>query len=142
MLQPGRSGRARRMRRQHVTSARLALRCCSGAAVLALLTALGGGSARADTYVDDPLTSANFPGRGSKGGNFGADGWTTTNAPTDASQDAVWYEIPDALPSGAVQVTITGISVGGTLTGSDHDLICIYQAPTGQPEPIGYNPYF
>ena len=97
---------------------------------------------QAAVYVDDPLTSPTHPGRGSKGGSFGAQGWTTTNAPTDSSQDAVWYEIPDALESGSVQVTVTGLELGTTLAGSDHDLLVIYQAPTGQPEPVEYSPYF
>lgn len=101
-----------------------------------------GSTAHAVNYVTDPLTSPTHPGRGSKGGTFDQNGWTTTNAPTDGSQDAVWYEIPDALESGSVQVTITGLAIGTTLAGSDHDLLVMYQAPTGHPEPVEYSPYF
>jgi MYXO-CTERM domain-containing protein len=88
-------------------------------------------------YVNDPLTSDSFPGRGSKGGTFSGSGWTTTAEP-----DAVWYEIPDALPEGKIEYTVTGISIAGTLTGADHDILTMYQAPTGEAEPIAYNPYF
>ncbi len=112
-----------------------------GWAVVVLLACVTG-TARATTYVTDPLVDPSFAGRGSKGGTFGANGWTTTNAPTDASQDSVWYEIPDALTTGSVEFTVTGISIGGTLTGSDHDLIVLYAAPTGEAEPIPYSPSF
>lgn len=99
-------------------------------------------TAIAGTYINDPLTSSTYPGRGSKGGTFSSNGWTTTNAPTDPSQDSVWYEVPDALPSGSVQVTVTGVSIGGNFTGNDHELLCIYAAPSGEAEPIAYNPAY
>jgi hypothetical protein len=94
-------------------------------------------SARAKTYIDDPLTSEAFAGRGSVGGSFGASGWTT-KGPTDT----FFYELPDALPTGSLAIDVTGVSVGGTLSGADHDLLAIYQAPTGKPEPIDYSPWF
>ena len=88
-------------------------------------------------YVNDPLTSATFAGRGSKGGSFGPSGWTTIDEP-----DAFWYEIADALPTGSIEYTVTGMSVGGSLSGYDHDILTMYQAPTGAAEPIAYSPYF
>lgn len=94
-------------------------------------------SAGAVDYVNDPLTAATFTGRGSMGGSFGASGWTTVNEP-----DAVWYEIAEALPSGAIEYTVTGLSVGGSLNGVDHDILTFYQAPTGKAEPVPYSPYF
>lgn len=118
------------------------LRGSWAAAAIAVLALSAPAIARAAVYVDDPLTSPSFPGRGSKGGSFGAEGWTTTNAPTDSSQDSVWYEIPDALPTGSVEYTVSGLSVGGTLAGNDHDIFTLYQAPTGSAEPIAYSPGF
>jgi hypothetical protein len=109
---------------------------------LVALSALIPATAHATVYVDDPLTSDNHPGRGYKGGTFSTDGWTTTSSPTASDQDAVWYEIADALTHGSVQVTVTGLQVGTTLAGSDHDLLVLYQAPTGYPEPVVYSPYF
>jgi hypothetical protein len=115
-----------------------------GSARLALvaLSTLIPATAHAAVYVDDPLTSDSHPGRGYKGGTFSSEGWTTTNSPFASDQDAVWYEIADALPNGSVEVTITGLAVGTTLAGSDHDLLVLYQAPTGYPEPVIYSPYF
>ncbi|MFO0554276.1 MAG: DNRLRE domain-containing protein [Polyangiaceae bacterium] len=104
-------------------------------AVGALL--LSPGVARAVDYVNDPLTQDSFAGRGSRGGTFSAAGWTVTAEP-----DAVWYEIPDALPSGRIEYTVTGLSLATSLTGVDHDIFTMYQAPSGQAEPIGYSPYF
>lgn len=93
--------------------------------------------ASATDYVDDPLTAPTFAGRGSRGGTFSTAGWTTSAEP-----DAVWYEIADAVPTGSIAYTVSGMSVGGTLSGYDHDLLTMYQAPTGSAEPISYNPYF
>jgi uncharacterized membrane protein YgcG len=95
--------------------------------------------ARAVDYVSDPLTASTFAGRGSMGGTFSASGWTVT-----AESDAVWYEIADALPTGRVEYTATGLSlsVPSSLTGADHDIFTMYQAPTGQAEPIAYMPGF
>lgn len=94
--------------------------------------------ALAADLVADPLTSASLPGRGSQGGSFGPEGWTTTG-PTDA----VWYEIPDALVAATVAFSVKGMAhSGGPLSGADHDLLAVYQAPTGQAEPIAYSPYF
>jgi MYXO-CTERM domain-containing protein len=109
---------------------------------LVVLSALLPATAHAATYVDDPLTSDSHPGRGSKGGTFSASGWTTTSSPTASDQDAIWYEIPDALPNGSVQVTVSGLEIGTTLAGADHDLLVLYQAPSGHPEPAVYSPYF
>ena len=106
-------------------------------ALLGLATFCYGMAASAVEYVNDPLTASTFAGRGSKGGTFSANGWTTVDEP-----DAVWYEIPDALPTGKIQYTVTGISIAGALTGADHDILTMYQAPTGQAEPIPYMPYF
>ena len=80
---------------------------------LAVLVASPAPSQAAD-YVDDPLTSATFAGRGSKGGSFGPSGWTTIDEP-----DSFWYEIADALPTGTIEYTVTGMSVGGSLSGAD-----------------------
>lgn len=104
------------------------------AAALVLLTPF---TAIAGEYVNDPLTSDTFTGRGSMGGTFSASGWTTVNEP-----DAVWYEVADAIPTGSIEYTVTGLSVGGTLNGVDHDILTFYQAPTGKAEPIPYSPYF
>ena len=104
------------------------------ALIVATLFAL---PARAADYVVDPLTSPTFSGRGSKGGSFGPSGWTTSDEP-----DSFWYEIADALPTGSIEYTVTGMSVGGSLSGSDHDILTFYQAPTGSTEPIAYSPYF
>jgi MYXO-CTERM domain-containing protein len=108
-------------------------------AVVACVTAalLVPSTAAAAEYVNDPLTANSFPGRGSKGGTFSASGWTVTGEP-----DAVWYEIADALPSGRIEYTVTGLSLSSSLTGVDHDIFTMYQAPTGQAEPIAYSPYF
>ncbi|MGZ3422024.1 MAG: CBM96 family carbohydrate-binding protein [Polyangiales bacterium] len=108
------------------------------ALVLALsaITAIAA-PASAAGYIDDPLTAPTFAGRGSSGGSFDASGWTTSG-PTDT----VWYEIPDALPTGKLEIDVTGLSVGGSLVGADHDLLAIYQAPTGKAEPIDYSPWF
>lgn len=95
------------------------------------------GSAAAVDYVNDPLTDPNYPGRGSQGGTFGPEGWTTVG-----QTDAIWYEIPDAIPTGKIQFTVRGMSVGGSLIGADHDIFAMYQAPTGQAEPVKYSPYF
>jgi len=94
-------------------------------------------AAFAADYVDDPLTASTFTGRGSKGGEFSSAGWKVTRG-----DDSVWYEIPDALASGSVEYDAMGFSVGGTLAGTDHDILCVYQAPTGAPEPIVYSPDF
>ncbi len=91
----------------------------------------------ATVYVDDPLTASTFAGRGSKGGAFGPSGWTTSNEP-----DAIWYEISDAIATGQIEYTVTGLAVGGTLSGTDHDILTFYQAPSGVAEPIAYSPYF
>ncbi|MSP61620.1 MAG: DNRLRE domain-containing protein [Myxococcales bacterium] len=94
--------------------------------------------AQAKDYVNDPLTVANFPGRGgAKGGKFTNNGWVTVDEP-----DAVWYEIPDALPDCKIEYTVTGLSLATSLTGSDHDIFVLYQAPTGKAEPIAYSPGF
>jgi hypothetical protein len=93
--------------------------------------------AHAVEYINDPLTADSFPGRGSQGGSFSVNGWTTSGV-----EDAIWYEIPDALPTGRIEYTVTGISIAGTLLGADHDILAMYQAPTGQGEPVDYNPYF
>ena len=104
---------------------------------LGLGTLLLAGSAAAVEYVNDPLTEASHPGRGSQGGTFAPNGWTTTSG-----TDAVWYEIPDALPSGHIELKVTGVSTESTLLGADHDIFTMYQAPSGQAEPIAYSPYF
>jgi hypothetical protein len=110
----------------------------SSSGAIALVSLLSVASlGRAAEYVNDPLTSADAPGRGVQGGSFDANGWTTTS-----QTDAVWWEIPDALPSGAVEYTLTGISPSTTLNGADHDILAIYQAPSDAAEPIGYSPWF
>lgn len=105
-----------------------------GLPVIALLLA---GPALATTYVNDPLTAASAPGRGFQGGTFGPSGWTTTG-----KTDSIWYEIADALPTARVEYSVTGLSVQGSLAGSDHDILAVYQAPVGYPEPVAYSPYF
>jgi MYXO-CTERM domain-containing protein len=107
------------------------------AVLVASAVAVTSSPAGATDYVNDPLTSATFAGRGSKGGSFGPTGWTTIDEP-----DSFWYEIADALPSGSIEYTVTGMSVGGSLSGYDHDILTMYQAPTGAAEPIAYSPYF
>src|SRR5438105_1357386 len=104
---------------------------------LAISLALIAAPAFANVYVNDPLTDPNFPGRGSKGGMFTIDGWVTVDEP-----DSAWWEIADALPSGRVEYTVTGLALGTSLSGFDHDIFTLYQAPDNQPEPIGYAPYF
>ncbi len=91
------------------------------------------------TYVDDSLTAGSMAGRGNRGGSFGADGWTIS-----AEDDTIWYELPTATPSARVEFTVTGLSIGpgGTLSGADHDLLTIYQAPAGMAEPVAYSPGF
>jgi hypothetical protein len=93
-------------------------------------------AARATTYVDDPLTSSSFTGRGQSGGSFGASGFTTT-----AASDSIWYEMPEAVPSGRVEFTVTGLSLASTLMNADNDIFTMYQAPTGVTEPIPYWPW-
>jgi hypothetical protein len=88
-------------------------------------------------YVADPLTGTSFPGRGSQGGTFTSEGWVTTSG-----TDSVWYEVPDAIPVGRVEYSVRGVSTTTTLTGADHDLLAIYQAPTGSSEPVPYSPDF
>jgi hypothetical protein len=100
-------------------------------------TLLSATPGRAVDYVNDPLTAADFAGRGVRGGTFSAGGWTVTG-----EADAVWYEIADALPAGRVEYSVTGLSLATTLTGVDHDILTLYQAPTDQVEPIVYSPYF
>jgi MYXO-CTERM domain-containing protein len=107
------------------------------AIALGLAALTHGEEASANGYVDDPLTLDAHPGRGSQGGSFGPEGWTTTSG-----TDAIWYEIPDALPTGSLSFRVKGISPQTTLTGADHDILAIYQAPSGQAEPIAYSPYF
>lgn len=102
-----------------------------------LFVLLAAPHALAVEYVNDPLTSASFAGRGNKGGSFSPSGWTTAEEP-----DAVWWEVAEALPSARIEYTVTGISTTTSLTGADHDIFTLYQAPTGQPEPIAYSPYF
>lgn len=90
-------------------------------------------------YFEDSLTAASAPGRGQRGGSYGPDGWTIT-----AEDDTIWYEIPAALPSARIEFTVTGLSIGpgGTLSGADHDILTIYQAPDGMAEPVAYSPGF
>ena len=106
---------------------------CSCLAALAFSPAV---SIAAD-YVNDPLTAATFAGRGSQGGTFSESGWTVSAGP-----DAVWYEIAEALPEGKIEYTVTGLSTATSLTGNDHDILTVYQAPTGAPEPVAYSPFF
>ena len=96
-------------------------------------------AALADVFVDDPLTSSSMAGRGQRGGSFGADGWTIS-----AEDDTIWYELPVATPEARIEFTVTGLSVGpgGTLSGADHDILTIYQAPSGMAEPVAYSPGF
>lgn len=105
--------------------------------LLALAILLSTSSAAAADYVNDPLTDPSFAGRGSMGGTFGPSGWTTVN-----EADSFWYEIADAIPTGSIEYTVTGLSVGGSLNGVDHDILTFYQAPTGKAEPVPYSPYF
>lgn len=94
-------------------------------------------TASAADYFNDPLTASSFAGRGSSGGAFSASGWTTT-----AETDTVWYEIADALETASVEYDVSGVSVGGSLSGADHDVLCVYQATTGSTEPSPYAPDF
>jgi hypothetical protein len=113
-----------------------------GSAGIALaVLAVCPGPAHAAEYVNDPLTAPTFAGRGSRGGSFDAGGWTTTNDPNDPVQDSIWYEIPDALPTGSIEYTVTGLGLLTSLLGADHDILTLYQAP-GEAEPIEYSPYF
>lgn len=92
----------------------------------------------ATSYVTDPLTAASNPGRGgSRGGSFSASGFTTS-----AADDTVWYEISDALESGSVEYTVTGLSLATTLLEGDNEMLAVYQAPEGVSEPINYTPYY
>lgn len=111
------------------------MRCRTACLCVAL--ALTASTASAVEYVNDPLSNASAPNRGNKGGAFSANGWTTSQ-----ESDAVWWEIDEALPSGRIEYTVTGISTATSLTGADHDILTMYQAPTGQAEPIAYSPYF
>src|SRR5206468_3681415 len=105
---------------------------------LGLSALLAGSTAFANDYVNDPLTDPGFPGRlGFKGGSFGPNGWTITGA-----DDAVWYEIGDALESGSLHFTATGLSLATSLSGGDNDIFALYQAPPGLGEPINYSPYY
>src|SRR4051794_29584591 len=97
-----------------------------GALLLFGAAALAPQAVDAKIYVNDPLTADPFMGRGSKGGKFGDGGWLTVDEP-----DSVWWEIPDALVDGKVEYTVTGLSVGGSLSGNDHDIFTLYQAPPG-----------
>ncbi len=96
-------------------------------------------SARASAadYVNDPLTAPGFAGRGQSGGAFSPSGWTTTG-----DTDTVWYELADALETASVEYEVSGVSVGGSLVGADHDVLCVYQATTGSTEPSPYAPDF
>ena len=93
----------------------------------------------ADLYVDDPLTAGSMAGRGNRGGSFGAGGWTIS-----AEDDTIWYELPPATPSARIEFTVTGLSIGpgGTLSGVDHDIVTVYQAPSGMAEPVASSPGF
>lgn len=120
------------------------LRAVAAMALLGLAAILSQGDlahAQEVVYVDDPLTSSpsgNQPGvtAGSRGGSFGADGWTVTG-----DENTVYYVIPAALPRGRVEVTVTGLSTETNLTGALHDLLVIY-GTTDQAEPVSYAPYF
>jgi hypothetical protein len=112
-----------------------ALPACSVSIVAAAL--LVPRPAHAIDYVNDPLTAASFAGRGSVGGTFSASGWTVTG-----DDDTVWYEITDALPTGRVEYTATGLSLATSVTGVEHDLLTMYQAGTGIAEPMPYDPYY
>lgn len=111
------------------------MRRTGGALLVAL--ALVTTPVHAADYIDDPLTASTFTGRGAMGGTFSASGWTTTG-----ETDTVWYEISDAVETGSVQYDVTGVSVGGSLVGADHDVLCVYQATTGSTEPSPYAPDF
>ncbi len=87
-------------------------------------------------YVRDALTAESFAGRGSRGGTFSDQGWTTTG-----DQDTLWYEITDPLPTGSVEFTVSGLAVGETLNGDDHDLLALYGGPGLPPEPADYGVY-
>jgi len=45
-------------------------------------------------------------------------------------------------PSGRVEYSVTGLSLATSLTGVDHDILTMYQAPTDRAEPVPYSPYF
>ncbi len=99
---------------------------------LTLAALLGAG------YVNDPLTAPAHPQRtGSRGGTFAADGWTVTGEP-----DAVWYRIDDALAEARIEFTVSGLEVGTSLDGVDHDIVTVYQEVTDRTEPIPYSPWF
>jgi hypothetical protein len=105
---------------------------------LVLLPLLSAAAFAQTTYVDDPLTDGTFPTRGgSRGGSFSPTGWTVMNEP-----DTVWYTITDALESARVEYTVTGLQLGTSLSGNDHDILTVYQAPDGMTEPIAYLPGF
>jgi hypothetical protein len=106
-------------------------------AAAALAFVLFAPRANAADYINDPLTSATMGGRGSSGGSFSASGWTTVT-----ETDTVWYEIADALETASVEYEVSGVSVGGSLIGADHDVLCVYQATTGSTEPSPYAPDF
>lgn len=89
-------------------------------------------------YVDDALTAAAHAQRtGSRGGAFGAGGWTVTGEP-----DAIWYVLNDALVEARIEFTVRGLEVGTTLDGADHDLLTVYQAVSDRAEPVPYAPWF
>ena len=73
---------------------------------------------------------------GAQGGAFAAEGWTVTG-----DEDTIWYRIPATLPSGRVEVTVTGLSTATNLTGEGHNPITIYGV-TDADEPSPYIPYF
>ena len=105
--------------------------------LLAALASLPSLAAAATVYVNDSLTAPTSAGRGgSRGGSFGPAGWTTTG-----DDDAIWYEVPDALPTGRVEYSVSNLSLATNLTGADHDIFAMYQSP-GIPEPVPYMPYF
>jgi hypothetical protein len=87
-------------------------------------------------YVNDRLTADAYAGRGSRGGVFSDQGWTTTG-----NQDTVWYEINEALPTARIEFTVTGLAVGDTLNGDDHDILAVYSGINKGAEPIDYGPY-
>jgi hypothetical protein len=114
------------------------LRRCVSAAACCLTALLATARARATDYVNDPLTDPSFAGRGgSRGGTFDATGWTVTG-----DTDTIWYEIPDAMVRGSVSFSVTNWGLTTTLTGGDMDILAVYQAPTGLPEPIDYAPAY
>ncbi len=113
------------------------------AVLLALATTCATGIAFAQTtYVSDPLSSPPSGGAapgvtaGTRGGSFGAGGWTTTGA-----TDTVWWVIPATIPRGRFEVTATGLSTATSLVGQEHDLVAIY-GPTDRAEPISYIPWY